>query len=423
MQEYSPIRFFTLRIYSFLRSLGVSEEWINITAIIVIIAIAIILVTVFKKVTNYSLEKIYSVTKFSIFDHLIKNKISNYLAYILSYVLFVNIVPDLIFKKHISRIILKFADIFFVFVMIWIIMSVIKSLLNVLAERSTLKNRPMKSYIQIIEIILYIFGAVAIFSIVTGKSATVFFTAMGAASAILMLMFKDTIMGFVGSIQISTNRIVLIGDWITMNKYGADGTVEEINLSTVKVRNFDKTITTIPTYSLISDSFQNWRGMQESGGRRVKRSFYVKQRDIKLLSESELDEYEKEPILSEFIKEKRKHYAKINNHLKVNETSKLRGYHITNCDLFLSYINSLLKCNPEIRQDYTCMARQMAPTSSGIPIELYFFTNTVQWIEYERISAEVLNQVYYSLDYFKLEIFEVTAGNDSLNVNLSTTKN
>ncbi len=308
-----------------------------------------------------------------------------------------------------------------VFLVIWILMAIIKSFANVIHEKPTFDNKPMKSYLQVIQIICYIFGAVAIFSILTGKSATVFFTAMGAASAVLMLMFKDTIMGFVSSIQISTNQMVMIGDWITMNKYGADGDVLEINLTTVKVRNFDKTITTIPTYALISDSFQNWRGMQESGGRRIKRSFSIKQSDIRTLTDKELDEFEKSEVLSSYIKSKRKQYASQNEQLNIGNNSLIKGFQITNCDLYIRYATWYLRNNPEIHQEMTLIVRQLAPTSQGLPIEVYAFTSTTAWSEYERIMSEIFNHLISSVGTFGLTIFEVTAGTDGYNVKIEQT--
>ena len=187
----------------------------------------------------------------------------HYLALIVPYSFVRSAIP-IIFEDLDSFIspFIKLADVYMVFMVIWTVMSFVRTIADVIQNKSAFRNRPFRSYLQVIQIVFVIIGLIVIYSILTGKSATGFFAAMGAASAVLMLMFKDTIMGFVASIQLSSNDMLQIGDWITMNKYGADGTVEEINLTTVKVVNFDKTITTIPTYALISDSFQNWRGMQ-----------------------------------------------------------------------------------------------------------------------------------------------------------------
>ncbi|MBF0574802.1 mechanosensitive ion channel family protein [Dysgonomonas sp. GY617] len=415
--------FVTDLIHDLLEKTGISERWIDILNLIIMLVAAIIIVYVLQKVVRigltYVFKKIEKVTSLSIFKHAEKNRLPHFLALVIPYTFIINTIP-IIFANYPTLIkpTLKIAEIYMVFMVIWTIMSIIKSMANVLQEKPAFHNKPMKSYLQVIQIIFYIFGAVAIYSILTGKSATAFFTAMGAASAVLMLMFKDTIMGFVSSIQISTNQMVMIGDWITMNKYGADGDVMEINLTTVKVRNFDKTITTIPTYALISDSFQNWRGMQDSGGRRIKRAFTIKQTDIKPLTDKELDEFEKVIPLSSYIKSKRKQYANQNEALKIDSSSIIKGFQITNCDLFMRYATWYLRNNPEIHQEMTLIVRQLAPSTQGLPIEVYAFTNTTAWSEYERIMSEVFNHLISSVSIFGLTVFEVTAGTDGYDVKI-----
>lgn len=418
--------FVTHFTHDFLKNMGVSERWIDLVNLIIVLAAAVVIVYVLQKVVrialSFAFKKIEKITKLSFFKHAEKNRLPHFLALSVPYTFIINAIPTIFVDyRMFIKPTLKITDIYMVFLVIWILMAIIKSFANVIHEKPTFHNKPMKSYLQVIQIICYIFGAVAIFSILTGKSATVFFTAMGAASAVLMLMFKDTIMGFVSSIQISTNQMVMIGDWITMNKYGADGDVLEINLTTVKVRNFDKTITTIPTYALISDSFQNWRGMQESGGRRIKRSFSIKQSDIRTLTDKELDEFEKSEVLSSYIKSKRKQYASQNEQLNIDNNSLIKGFQITNCDLYIRYATWYLRNNPEIHQEMTLIVRQLAPTSQGLPIEVYAFTSTTAWSEYERIMSEIFNHLISSVGTFGLTIFEVTAGTDGYNVKIEQT--
>lgn len=415
--------FVTHYTHDFLKNMGVSERWIDFVNLIIVLLAALIIVYILQKVVrialSFAFKKMAKITKLSFFKHAEKNRLPHYLALSVPYTFIINTIPTIFVDyRMFIKPTLKLTDIYMVFMVIWTLMAIIKSFANVIHEKPSFHNKPMKSYLQVIQIICYIFGAVAIFSILTGKSATVFFTAMGAASAVLMLMFKDTIMGFVSSIQISTNQMVMIGDWITMNKYGADGDVLEINLTTVKVRNFDKTITTIPTYALISDSFQNWRGMQESGGRRIKRSFNIKQADIRTLTDKELDEFEKSEVLSSYIKSKRKQYASQNQQLNIDDNSLIKGFQITNCDLYMRYATWYLRNNPEIHQEMTLIVRQLAPTSQGLPIEVYAFTSTTAWSEYERIMSEVFNHLISSVDIFGLTIFEVTAGTDGYNVKI-----
>lgn len=415
--------FITDHIQAFLSDIGIADNWIKILNLIIVMAAALIIVYLLQKITRMILiflfKKAEKITNLNIFSYARNNRLPHFLALVIPYSFIISAIPTIFADYHkVIKPAIKLTDIYMVFMIIWTIMSVVRTLADMIQEKPAFQNKPMKSYIQVIQIIFFIFGAVVIYSILTGKSATAFFAAMGAASAVLMLMFKDTIMGFVGSIQISTNNMVQIGDWITMNKYGADGTVEEINLTTVKVRNFDKTITTIPTYSLTSDSFQNWRGMQESGGRRIKRSLVIKQSDIRNLTDEELAVYKKTEALAPYIKKKQEEYEILNKNLNIDAASLLNGFQITNCDLFICYAIWYLKNNPNIHQEMTLMVRELAPTSNGLPIEVYAFTNTTVWADFERIMCEVFNHLIYNVKVFGLTIYESSSSSDSLTVNL-----
>lgn len=404
---------------SVLSNFGVPEQWIEYTKFFILIALVVLVVYILQYLTKYILtfvlKKVYQITKLSFFDYTVKNKLPYYLALVIPYTFVRNAIP-VVFYDFPAFIIplIKLTDIYMVFMVIWTVMSVIKSLANILQERPAFHNKPIKSYIQVIYIIFFICGAVVVYSILTGKSATGFFAAMGAASAVLMLVFQDSIKGFVGSIQVSANNMVQIGDWITMNKYGADGDVQEINLTTVKIRNFDKTITTIPTYALISDSFQNWRGMKESGGRRFKRALNIKHDSIRFLTNEELDKYKKVDGLKEYIEKKQKEYAKLNKSSDSDIPLNMRL--ITNNDLFLQYGIYYLKNHPNIDKNLTLLVRQLAPTAQGLPIELYTFTNTTIWAEYEVILSEIVNHFISVIKFFDLKIYEESSGSDIYNV-------
>jgi miniconductance mechanosensitive channel len=229
---------------------------------------------------------------------------------------------------------------------------------------------------------------------------------LGAASAVIMLIFKDSILGFVASLQVSANDMVRIGDWITMPKHGADGNVIQITLTTVKVQNFDKTITTIPPYALVSDSFQNWRGMQEAGGRRRKRSIYIKHSTIRFLRDEELKELSKITIISDYIRERSQEIAEYNKSGDVDKSLLINGRNLTNLGLYRMYIKGYLDYHPEVRKDMTLMVRQLDPTSKGLPLELYFFTDTIEWADYENIVSDVFDHVIAAAGYFHLELFE-----------------
>lgn len=406
-----------------LQTIGVPNDWIEIVNLLLLFALAALIVFVLQKLVNFILtfifKRVEKVTHLSLFKYAIKNRLPHFLGLVVPYTFVINAIPIVFEDFHFMRMpFKKLTDIYMVFMVIWTVMSIVKSLLDVLQERPSFHKKPMKSYIQVIQIIFYLFGAVAIYSILTGKSATVFFTAMGAASAVLMLMFKDTIMGFVGSIQLSMNQMVLLGDWITMSKYGADGVVKEINLTTVKVQNYDNTITTIPTYALISDSFQNWRGMQESGGRRILRSIFIRQADIHPLDTEELDKFQQMSPLKDYLIRQRKLYQDFNEQIHLKPNLPFKGFQITNLDLFIEYVKWFLKQNPHIRQDMTVLVRQQAPTYEGLPIQVYCFSNTTSWLDYESIAGEIVNHIFSVISIFQLTILESSSSKDSLTVEL-----
>ena len=406
-----------LWIQDFLIGLGVPEQGIIYTKLIVLFALVVIIVLclqyLLRRILLFVFHRAVNITKLSFINYTIENRLPHYLALIGPYSFVRGTIPVVFYDFHtMITPMLKATDVYMVFMVIWIIMSIVRSFGGVLQEKPAFHNKPMKSYFQVVQIVLFIFGAVVIYSILTGKSATTFFAAMGAASAILMLLFQDSIKGFAGSIQVTTNNMVQIGDWITMNKYGADGNVEEINLTTVKIRNFDKTITTVPTYALISDSFQNWRGMQDSGGRRFRRALNIKHNTIRFLTDDELEKYKKIDGLKEYITAKQKEFSK----MPKREGLLSNMYRITNSDLFLQYGIYYLRNHPRIDKNLTLLVRQLPPGPQGLPIELYTFTNTTVWADYELILSEIVNHFIGIVKYFDLTIFEESSGSDIFDV-------
>lgn len=406
-----------LWIQDFLIGLGVPEQGIIYTKLIVLFALVVIIVLclqyLLRRILLFVFHRAVNITKLSFINYTIENRLPHYLALIGPYSFVRGTIPVIFYDFHtMITPMLKATDVYMVFMVIWIIMSIVRSFGGVLQEKPAFQNKPMKSYFQVVQIVLFIFGAVVIYSILTGKSATTFFAAMGAASAILMLLFQDSIKGFAGSIQVTTNNMVQIGDWITMNKYGADGNVQEINLTTVKIRNFDKTITTVPTYALISDSFQNWRGMQDSGGRRFRRALNIKHNTIRFLTDDELEKYKEIDGLKEYITAKQKEFSK----MPKREGLLSNMYRITNSDLFLQYGIYYLRNHPRIDKNLTLLVRQLPPGPQGLPIELYTFTNTTVWAEYELILSEIVNHFIGIVKYFDLTIFEESSGSDIFDV-------
>jgi len=257
-------------------------------------------------------------------------------------------------------------------------------------------------------LLIWAIGIIVVFSIITGKEIAYFLGAMGALSAVLLLVFKDTILGFVASIQIAANDLVRIGDWVTMEKYGADGDVIEINLSTVKIQNFDKTITTIPTYNLISDSFKNWRGMAESAGRRIKRSILISTPSICFLGNDELEKLYKIERISKYISERNSEIDKDNKAANNDKSLAINGRNLTNLGIYRQYVENYLKSHPKISDQLTVMCRQLPTNKFGAtPLEVYAFSNQKEWVAYEHLTADIFDHLLAALKYFNLESFEI----------------
>ena len=387
-----------------------------ITTLLLSIALVIILYAIdflLRKVLLLLLTNMIQKSKTKIDDLLIKNRVLQFLTHIVPVIVAKEAIP-LIFKGFPNwiKIAVQITDVVLV-VTIGLFFNVIfRTFRDFLRSKKSFADKPIDSYLQVMNITLFFICGILIFSIVTGKSPITFLVSLGAASAVLMLVSKDSILGFVASIQVSMNDMVRVGDWIEMTKYGADGTVIEINLGTVKVQNFDKTITTIPTYALVSDSFRNYRGMQNAGGRRIKRSINVKMNSIRFLTEDEIEELKKIRMLYDFIVDRSNEIAQYNVSNKVDPTILANGRRMTNIGLFRQYIKTYTYNSPKIRKDLMFEVRQLQPTEHGLPIELFMFTNTTVWNEYEVIMADIFDHIIAVVPYFHLEIYESPSSDD-----------
>lgn len=346
-------------------------------------------------------------------DYLVRNRVPRLLAHLVPLVIVVPFLPTVL-KDFL--LLANFVDeaiaIYVVVLTLWIVRGVLRTIKDYLKTLDNFKDKPIDSYIQVFMIFAWTIGILIIFSILSGKSVWSFLGAFGAASAVLLLIFKDTILGFVASIQVSVNDIVRIGDWITMEKYGADGDVIEINLVTVKVRNFDNTITTIPTYYLISDSFKNWRGMVTSGGRRIKRSLFIKVNSVRFVDKNELPEFAKIQFLTEYINHRQKdieHYNKLQN---ADKSLLINGRNLTNLGLFRKYIDQYISHHSAINKNMMIMTRHLQPTTQGIPLEIYAFSTDKRWENYEHIMADIFDHLISATRYFDLELYELPTGRD-----------
>lgn len=396
---------------SFLSGLGAPEAWINGINLIFLLAIVTVLVVALQHVTKFIVKNIFKrlskLPRMSFLKNLMNRKFPHFISMIVPFSLVKGTIP-IIFESYPGwmKTANTAADIYLIFYIIWLVMSVLNAFGDTLKYRSGFREKPIDSYTQVVKIIFYSIGFVIIISILTGKNPMYFITGLGAASAVLMLIFKDTILGFVASIQISANDMVRIGDWITVPKYDADGDVFQITLTTVKIRNFDKTITTVPPYSLVSESFQNWRGMVDTGGRRLKRAVYIKQSSIRFLTEKEVTELEKIQHITDYIRSRREEIDEFNRVQGADKSLIVNGRNLTNMGLFRKYVENYLRNHPGVHEDMLLLVRQLQPTNKGLPLELYFFTNTTVWGDYETIVSDVFDHVASAVKYFDLELFE-----------------
>jgi len=308
--------------------------------------------------------------------------------------------------------ILRLVNAYISTVLIIVIINFLNTLKYYFESTKLFKDNPLYSYFQLVKIAIYIIGGIIILSFLLNKSPLYFFSALGAMTVVLLLIFKDTIMGFVASIQLSANDMIQIGDWVSMPKYGADGDVVEMNLTTIKVQNWDKTITTIPTYAFISESFKNWRGMSESGGRRIKRSLNIKISSIKFCTLEMLERFKKFQLIKDYIEEKNNKIEEYNKENKIDKTYLINGRHLTNIGIFRVYAEAYVKNNPDINLNMTCMIRQLLPTEKGLPIEIYTFSNRQEWVTYEGIMSDMFDHLIAAVPEFELEVFQNPTGTD-----------
>lgn len=398
--------------YDILKSLKFSEStaiYLNLLInIMVLIIVAFLLDFIFKKILIYILTKFAEKTKSTFDDFLVSNKTAKYVAHLIPLYLVYKTVPYILMDfVYWDEVFTKGLKIYIIILSLWIIRSIFNSLRDYLKDLPRYSDKPIDSYIQVIMIVLWFFGITAFVLIMFNTSFGALLTTFGAISALIFLIFKDTILGFVASIQVSVNDMVRIGDWITMEKFGADGDVIEINLATVKVRNFDNTTTTIPTYSLISDSFRNWRGMQNSDGRRFKRSFLIKPSSVRFIKDEELEKFEKLEFLNAYISHRQKDIQKFNSNNSVDKSVILNGRNLTNLGLFRKFVQQYIQNHPGINQDMLLMVRYLQPSEFGIPLEIYCFSKDKVWENYEHIMADIIDYVTSSVYYFDLEILQL----------------
>ncbi len=377
---------------------------IFITAIIVHVILHWVVLRAFEKRANASSRLWLQI--------ITQNKLFHRLAFTLQGII-VNIQAALWLQKgsEAAEILVTCAQLWIMMYALLSLFSLLDVILNLSQKLPAASQLPLKGIFQGIKLIGAIIVGILMISLLIGQSPAILISGLGAMAAVLMLVFKDPILGLVAGIQLSANDMLKLGDWLEMPKYGADGAVIDIGLTTVKVRNWDNTITTIPTWSLVSDSFKNWSGMSASGGRRIKRSISIDATSIHFLDEDERQRLHKAHLLKPYLTTRHQEISEWNQQLDAPE-SALNHRQMTNIGTFRAYLNEYLRHHPRIRKDMTLMVRQLAPDDHGLPIEIYAFTNTVVWLEYESIQADIFDHIFAVVEEFGLRIHQSPTGND-----------
>ena len=376
--------------------LGIQNQHVDLgtraVIFIVILVTSFVVTRIFRHLVMPVVQRIAEKTKVTWDDYLFSSSMLTALSRIIPPIIWYMFLPLLFFKQPMLQEISQKACMIYLIVMVLKLINLFMNTLNDISnEHERLRNRPLKGIYQMINLIAIAVGIILIISILIDRDATSILAGLGASAAILMLIFKDSILGLVAGVQLSANDMLRPGDWITMPKYGADGTVVEVSLTTVKVQNFDKTITTIPPYVLVSDSFQNWRGMRESDGRRIKRSLNVDMRTVHFCSAEEIKRYKEHGLIPE--------------DMEVDEKT-------VNLEVFRRHVISFLQKHKDVNNDMTLMFRQMQPTPEGLPMEIYCFSKEKDWIAYENIQADLFNYIIAIVPKFGLQVFQRPGGND-----------
>jgi len=376
-------------------------------ASLIAIFVAYVLFLITNQIILRSIAKIFRKTSTKFDDVLLEQKVFNKLPYLIPLIFLYSIRDIVPFFKLVDRFIIAL-----IALIILISLNALINAINDVYKKSRFSEKlNIKSYTQVVKLIINSVGIIITAALLAGKSPIYFLSGIGALTAVLILVFKDTILSLVSSVQISSNDLFKIGDWIEAPQFGADGNVIDIALHSVKVQNWDKTICVVPTNQLINSSFKNWRGMSESGGRRIKRSIKINMKSIKFCSNSMIEKFKTIYLLKDYIEEKLTEINDHNNDKKLDETDIVNRRSLTNVGTFRAYIKFYLKNNAKIHNDMTFLVRQLAPQSDGLPIEIYVFSNDTNWVNYEAIQSDIFDHLLAILPEFELEVFQNLTGN------------
>ena len=403
-------------IESLLSKFGLNDKFTNFTAeIISLITLLLFTFVIYyisflitRKTIHFFIKNSHSTKD----DILIKNNVFKRLCLLIpAYLIRLNIEAAIPSFPILSSTIILFTKIYEVFIYSRVLDAILTTLNDIYDTYEISKSKPIKGFMQVLKTMIYIVCILLVIAILTNKELSNILIGLGTLSAVLMLVFKDPILGFVGGLQLTINDMLRIGDWIVMEKSKADGEVLEIGLTTVKVQNWDKTITTIPTYSLISDSFTNWRGMENSGGRRIARSFVIDIDTIKFCTSEMLERFKKFQLVSQYIIDKEKEIEEYNKLNNIDDSNLVNGRRQTNLGIFRAYLNAYIANCPYINKDMTFMVRQLSPTENGVPIQIYAFSSNKSWIPYENIQSDIFDHVFAVVTMFDLKIYQKPSSN------------
>lgn len=405
------------KIINELTIFGLSEtmsEWLcGVISVLFLVLVAWIAKLITREVVVRAIEHIIKKTKTSFDDYLIDNKLFRRLAHLVPAFIILLLAP-VIFKMFPGVIpyVQNIAKIYIIIVFARSLGSLINSVHDMYNHLGYSQNRPIKGYVQMAHIIVYFVAFLILVAIVFNVSLLAVFGSLGAIAAVLLLIFKDTILGITASIQLSANDMVKIGDWIEMPSHNADGEVIEITLYAVKVQNWNKTISTIPPYELISKSFTNWKGMSEAGARRIKRSINIDMKSVKFCTPEMIERFRKIKLLEEYINQRTKEIEEFNKSMEWDLSSSVNGRRLTNIGVLRKYLETYLRNHPMINQNTSLMVRQLQPTDAGIPVEIYAFVNNPKWVIYENVQSDIFDHVLAIIPDFELRVFQNPTGDD-----------
>jgi miniconductance mechanosensitive channel len=404
-------------IIPWLQGLGLSAELAALVTVLAgvvgVLLLAYVVNLIAKRLLLRLLNYLISKTETKLDDAFVERRVFARLSHLAPSLVIYLLLP-LVLAGHptLIAVTLKLTQIYMILVGALVVGALLNVANDIYRTFDTSRQIPLKGFFQVAKVVLFCIAGIIVLAIILDKTPLYLLSGLGALTAVLLIVFKDPILGFVAGIQLSANKMVAIGDWIEMPSHSADGDVVEVALTTVKVRNWDKTITTIPTYDLITRPFKNWKGMQETGGRRIKRSISIDMGTIRLCDEQALARLSKIQFIREYLDRKREELAEHNAAHEIDDTSLVNGRHLTNVGTFRAYVEAYLHNHPRIRQDMTFLVRQLAPDEHGLPIEIYVFTNTVAWGEYEGIQADIFDHILAVVPEFDLRVFQRPSGAD-----------